>query len=101
MGYYKYYYDYEVLIDTGVNVDANYYTSASDVYAASATLKGGTSTGGGGTGYSEARVVIGDGLNTGAGGGLIDGRVYILFKYVHRGNGSFTANGIDWKLVRL
>ncbi len=88
-----------ILIDTGISVSASWYTAASDIYAATATISSGQSRNGGGTGYGETSIVIGDGLSSG-GGGYIDNRVYIKYVYQHVGQPIFIS-AVDWKLVRI
>lgn len=88
-----------ILIDTGINVSVSWHTAASDIYAATATISSGQSMNGGGTGYGEASVVIGDGLSSG-GGGCIDNRVYIKYTYEHVGE-PILISAVAWKLVRI
>lgn len=88
-----------ILIDTGISFSSNWHTAASDIYAATATIASGQARNGGGTGYGETSIVIGDGLSSG-GGGYIDNRVYIKYVYQHVGQPIFIS-AVDWKLVRI
>jgi len=86
-----------VMIDTGISFPDSWNYAPSDMYAASATISGGQSRDGGGTGFGRAEVVVGDGLGA---GGYVDGRVYIRYVYEHVGNPIFITS-VAWKLVRL
>lgn len=90
-------------IDTGVNVTSSWSSASTDQYVATATISAGTSTNGGLNGWSEATVVVGDGLATNQAGLYpIDNRIYIKFTFSPgTGGGSIGVTKIDWKLARL
>ena len=88
-----------ILIDTQVNYPDAWNVAPSDMFGASATIAGGHSSQGGGTGYGRVHVAVGDGLSQG-GGGLIDNRIYICYIYEHIGN-PILISRVKWKLVRL
>lgn len=92
-------------IDTGYTIPVNYYTASTDMFACSATLAHGIAYSGGGNGYMDARVVIGDGFIDVAHGGdpntIVDSRIYIKVEYTYVYGGGITTTEIDWKLVKL
>lgn len=90
-------------IDTGIDVDSSWTTASTQQYLATATIAAGTSQNGGQFGYSEAQVVVGDGLGTSTSPYARDNRIYIKYSYIAfgGGSGSFGATSISWKLARL
>ena len=96
--------EWTTYINTGIDVGVGWAEAATDMYAAAATIAGGSSSAGGMNGYTSAKPVIGDGLRTTAPNTPIDNRLYIkfTFKPYNAGHGgSILINSIKWKLARL
>jgi hypothetical protein len=88
-------------IDTGEDIPGGWATSSTAMYLASVTIAGGTSNGGGLTGYSNVTVVHGDGLMT-VPGSIADNRLYIKFHWqAPTSGGDIAITSLDWKLVRV
>ncbi len=90
-----------IVIDTGMNTPGAWSDFPASVYEAAATISAGQQQGGGGTGYNYCRIVTGDGISSGGGGGYIDNRIYVLFLYFHFGAGPVLIEQIKWKVARI
>lgn len=91
-------------IDTGVFVNSSWSVATTDMYECSATISAGISSSGGCNGYSNATVVVGDGLGNSS--FPVDNKIYIKFQFTAMGNNPDSARtiqirGISWKLVRV
>ncbi|WP_144372636.1 TipJ family phage tail tip protein [Vogesella urethralis] len=88
------------IIDTGYQSSTVWSDAASEQLVGAATISGGMSQNGGGTGLMQVDVLTGDGLSLG-GGGYVDGRVYLKVTYQHAGAGQIRITQLKWKLARV
>jgi predicted phage tail protein len=88
-------------VDTGINIPANWATASTTQYMGTATISGGLSYNGGGNGYMEVSVVIGDGLRTTSPNIPIDNRIYLKCVFTKVQGGQINITSIDWKLVQI
>lgn len=95
----------EWLIDTGINVQSNWYTASTDGYVAMATIASGYSWNDGCAGHTTAEVVLGDGLiPSGSSISSIEGRIFIVVRFFVTDYGDFgyiQPTSISWKLARI
>lgn len=87
---------FDIYIDTGLYTGTAWNVSSSNMYSANATISGGFSSGGGGSGFSNTTVTIINGM----GSGVDSNRIYIRYQYTHAGPGSIVATQINWKLLK-
>lgn len=88
------------MVDTGYQAAASWTEAPSEQLVGGATISGGQSQGGGGTGVIQVDVLYGDGLS-GGGGGYLDSRVYLKITYMHAGTGPIRITQLKWKLARV
>ncbi len=88
------------IVDTGYQSSTVWSDAASEQLVGAATISGGMSQNGGGTGLMQVDVLTGDGLSLG-GGGYVDGRVYLKVTYQHAGAGQIRITQLKWKLARV
>jgi len=88
------------IIDTDYQSSTVWSDAASEQLVGAATISGGMSQGGGGTGLMQVDVLRGDGLSSGS-GGYVDGRVYLKVTYQHAGAGQVRITQLKWKLARV
>jgi hypothetical protein len=96
------YRQFTVYINTGHRFESTWHTVPSDTFLANATISGGQSWSGGCNGYSEASIVVGDGLNNGASLLPLDNQIYIRFTWTPvSGSGYINPTEVTWKLVKI